>query len=128
MAVAIRTSRFSDLELFMSQAVSLRRRKTKSTAATERSRRRMSFKFSVNDNVLVHWKEDKKIYYAKIKKIDERRQVCLVQFDDGSREEASFSAIHGGELTQLPVVFCLSYNIRFSNIRSLAGSASLLVG
>ena len=37
------------------------------------------------------------VYFAKIKKIDFRRNKCIVVFDDKSNDEAHFSQIHSGE-------------------------------
>lgn len=56
----------------------------------------MSFGFAVGDVVLVQWR-DGKIYFAKIRRIDEKRRQCGILFDDNSRGEASFEQIHSGE-------------------------------
>lgn len=37
------------------------------------------------------------VYFAKIKRIDEKREKCTVVFDDKSQDEADFSQIHSGK-------------------------------
>lgn len=60
-----------------------------------------AFTHSAGDLVLVDW-TDGKIYYAKIRKVDDKRQVCSIVFDDGSRDEARFDQIHSGEFVNPP--------------------------
>ena len=54
------------------------------------------FAFKPGDLVLVKW-NDSMVYFAKIKKIDQRRRKCVVVFDDKSHDEADFHQIHNGE-------------------------------
>ncbi len=54
------------------------------------------FKFKTGDLVLVKW-TDGMVYFAKIKKIDHKRQKCAVVFDDKSQDEAHFKQIHSGK-------------------------------
>ena len=54
------------------------------------------FAFKPGDLVLVKW-NDSMVYFAKIKRIDQRRKKCLVGFDDKSQDEADFEQIHSGE-------------------------------
>lgn len=66
-----------------------------------------AFKFKVGDLVLVKW-EDGMVYFAKIKKIDEKRSKCVVIFDDKSQDDADFAQIHSGKFLQcghLPALF-----------------------
>ena len=56
------------------------------------------FKFKTGDLVLVKW-TDGMVYFAKIKKIDYKRQKCAVVFDDKSQDEAHFRQIHSGKKT-----------------------------
>ena len=51
---------------------------------------------SVGDLVLVKW-NDGMVYFAKIKRIDNRLRKCVVVFDDKSTDEADFSQIHSGK-------------------------------
>ena len=60
-----------------------------------RQGRHKDFSFAVGNLVLVKW-EDGKVYFAKIKRIDCRREKCTVVFDDKSQDEADFSQIHSG--------------------------------
>lgn len=55
-----------------------------------------TFAFKPGDLVLVKW-NDSMVYFAKIKKIDQRRKRCVVVFDDKSQDEADFDQIHSGE-------------------------------
>ena len=55
-----------------------------------------AFKFKVGELVLVKW-EDGMVYFAKIKKIDEKKSKCVVIFDDKSQDDADFSQIHSGK-------------------------------
>ena len=54
-----------------------------------------AFAFKPGDLVLIKW-NDSMVYFAKIKKIDQRRRKCTVVFDDKSQDEADFSQIHSG--------------------------------
>lgn len=54
------------------------------------------FPFSNGSLVLVKW-DDGMVYFAKIKRIDEKREKCTVVFDDKSQDEADFSQIHSGK-------------------------------
>ena len=54
------------------------------------------FAFKTGDLVLVKW-NDGMVYFAKIKRIDHKRQKCVVVFDDKSQDEAHFSQIHSGK-------------------------------
>ena len=54
-----------------------------------------AFSFKLGDLVLVKWL-DNMVYFAKIKKIDQRRRKCIVVFDDKSHDEADFDQIHSG--------------------------------
>lgn len=54
------------------------------------------FAFKPGDLVLVKW-NDSMVYFAKIKRIDQRRKKCVVVFDDKSHDEAGFDQIHSGE-------------------------------
>ena len=54
-----------------------------------------AFSFKPGDLVLIKW-NDSMVYFAKIKKIDQRRRKCTVVFDDKSQDEADFSQIHSG--------------------------------
>ena len=54
------------------------------------------FPFTTGSLVLVKW-DDGMVYFAKIKRIDEKREKCTVVFDDKSQDEADFSQIHSGE-------------------------------
>ena len=56
-----------------------------------------AFAFKPGDLVLVKW-NDSMVYFAKIKRIDHRRQKCAVVFDDKSQDEADFGQIHSGRL------------------------------
>lgn len=58
--------------------------------------RRKRFSFTTGDLVLVKW-EDGMVYFAKIKRIDLKREKCTVVFDDKSQDEADFSQIHSGK-------------------------------
>ena len=61
------------------------------------------FSFKPGDLVLVKW-NDSMVYFAKIKRIDQRRKKCVVVFDDKSHDEADFNQIHSGEFTaRLPL-------------------------
>ena len=55
-----------------------------------------TFAFKPGDLVLVKW-NDSMVYFAKVKKIDQRRKKCVVVFDDKSHDEADFDQIHSGE-------------------------------
>lgn len=55
-----------------------------------------TFAFRVGDLVLVKW-NDGMVYFAKIKKIDYKKNKCIVIFDDKSQDEAPFSQIHNGK-------------------------------
>ena len=61
------------------------------------------FAFKQGDLVLVKW-SDSMVYFAKIKKIDQRRRKCAVVFDDKSQDEADFGQIHSGGFAA-----CVSY-------------------
>lgn len=65
-----------------------------------------AFKFKVGELVLVKW-EDGMVYFAKIKKIDEKRSKCVVIFDDKSQDDADFAQIHSGKFTTNAVAFSL---------------------
>lgn len=54
------------------------------------------FAFTTGSLVLVKW-DDGMVYFAKIKRIDEKREKCTVVFDDKSQDEADFSQIHSGK-------------------------------
>jgi len=54
------------------------------------------FPFKTGDLVLVKW-HDGMVYFAKIKKIDRKKEKCQVVFDDKSQDEAMFSQVHSGE-------------------------------
>ena len=56
----------------------------------------VAFAFKTGDLVLVKW-NDGMVYFAKIKRIDHKRQKCVVVFDDKSQDEAHFSQIHSGK-------------------------------
>lgn len=56
----------------------------------------VAFGFKTGDLVLVKW-NDGMVYFAKIKRIDHKRQKCVVVFDDKSQDEAHFSQIHSGK-------------------------------
>ena len=58
------------------------------------------FAFKPGDLVLVKW-NDSMVYFAKIKKIDQRRKKCVVVFDDKSHDEAAFDQIHSGEFPRV---------------------------
>lgn len=58
--------------------------------------RSKNFPFRTGDLVLVKW-DDGMVYFAKIKRIDQKRERCTVVFDDKSQDETSFSQIHSGE-------------------------------
>ena len=92
------------------------------------------FSFKTGDLVLVKW-NDGMVYFAKIKKIDKKRRICIVVFDDKSQDEADFSQVHSGEcggrtcpmrqsnyLTNVPVpivtplqIICLSQQIQLTS-------------
>lgn len=55
-----------------------------------------TFSFKLGDLVLVKWL-DNMVYFAKIKRIDQRRKKCVVVFDDKSHDEADFDQIHSGK-------------------------------
>ena len=55
-----------------------------------------NFPFKTGDLVLVKW-NDGMVYFAKIKRIDQKRCKCVVVFDDKSQDEAHFSQIHSGK-------------------------------
>lgn len=59
-------------------------------------RHKAGFSFTTGDLVLVKW-EDGMVYFAKIKRIDQKGEKCTVVFDDKSQDEADFSQIHSGE-------------------------------
>lgn len=61
-----------------------------------RGRHTRRFAFSTGELVLVKW-DDGMVYFAKIKKIDQKREKCTVVFDDKSQDEADFSQIHSGK-------------------------------
>ena len=54
-----------------------------------------AFSFKPGDLVLVKW-DDSMVYFAKIKRLDQRRKKCVVVFDDKSLDEADFCQIHSG--------------------------------
>ena len=62
-----------------------------------------AFKFKVGDLVLVKW-EDGMVYFAKIKKIDEKRSKCVVIFDDKSQDDADFAQIHSVDETTTDII------------------------
>ena len=55
------------------------------------------FSHDEGDLVLVKW-NDGMVYFAKIKRIDNRKKLCVVMFDDRSTDRADFSQIHSGTL------------------------------
>lgn len=61
-------------------------------------RKKAGFAFKTGDLVLVKW-SDGMVYFAKIKRIDKKRQKCAVVFDDKSQDEAHYSQIHSGKCT-----------------------------
>ena len=62
----------------------------------EKSKKNKTFGHDVGDLILVKW-NDGMVYFAKIKRIDWRKKMCVVIFDDRSTDKASFSQIHSGE-------------------------------
>ena len=54
------------------------------------------FAFMTGDLVLVKW-NDGMVYFAKIKRIDYKKQRCVVVFDDKSQDVAHFAQIHSGK-------------------------------
>lgn len=60
------------------------------------SGRHKGFSFSTGDLVLVKW-DDGMVYFAKIKRVDQKRGKCTVVFDDKSQDEAEFTQIHSGK-------------------------------
>jgi len=61
------------------------------------------FSFKTGDLVLVKW-NDGMVYFAKIKKIDKKRRVCIVVFDDKSQDEADFSQVHSVDETTTDII------------------------
>ena len=57
-----------------------------------------AFSFKPGDLVLVKW-DDSMVYFAKIKRLDQRRKKCVVVFDDKSLDEADFCQIHSGRFS-----------------------------
>ena len=57
---------------------------------------RKSFPFKSGDLVLVKW-DDGMVYFAKIRRVDLKKEKCTVIFDDKSRGEADFYQIHSGK-------------------------------
>ena len=58
--------------------------------------RHKGFSFATGSLVLVKW-DDGMVYFAKIKRINQKKEKCTVVFDDKSQDEADFSQIHSGE-------------------------------
>lgn len=58
--------------------------------------RNKDFSFTTGNLVLVKW-GDGMVYFAKVKRIDTKKEKCTVVFDDKSQDEADFSQIHSGE-------------------------------
>lgn len=58
--------------------------------------RHNGFSFATGNLVLVKW-EDGMVYFAKIKRIDRKKEKCVVVFDDKSQDEADFCQIHSGK-------------------------------
>lgn len=58
--------------------------------------RNRDFSFTTGNLVLVKW-DDGMVYFAKVKRIDHKKEKCTVVFDDKSQDEADFSQIHSGE-------------------------------
>ena len=61
-----------------------------------RQGRNKDFSFTTGNLVLVKW-GDGMVYFAKVKRIDTKKEKCTVVFDDKSQDEADFSQIHSGE-------------------------------
>ena len=54
------------------------------------------FPHNIGEVVLVKW-SDERIYYVKIRKINQSKQTCQVVFEDNRRGTADFSQIHAGK-------------------------------
>lgn len=67
------------------------------------------FNFSLGDVVLAEWED--KLFYAKIQKIDNHDQKCVLIFDDDSVEECPFSRIHSGSSLICKVLFLHSIQL-----------------
>lgn len=59
--------------------------------------RHAGFSFTTGNLVLVKW-NDGMVYFAKVKRIDRKREKCTVVFDDKSQDEADFCQIHSGKV------------------------------